>query len=305
MNFTIEKYMDMMNPTEALTGTRRSVQGFGIDGKYGVQLFHTGVCAVYNMETRDPEPLTAFKLATYNDGPDKRYINHANDLIMVYKDGRKLMYIQAGNSGETDERGFIAYCAVEELTGEGASSGSRLVQKIYYNNEGIEASGYETPCWGWPAFLPDEENRLLYIFSARFRTTNAFIDKYDENNYFLTAFKLPDLSAEEVILTPSDILFQHVLPYDIMFTQGGTVKDGKVYFMFGCGDKYPDGMRIIDAKTGHVDRVDLTDCILCHEEVECCAFAPDGSLYINTNFKYGKLYKIGLDDSSSAGKNEN
>ncbi|MCQ2427452.1 MAG: hypothetical protein MJ137_03475 [Clostridia bacterium] len=296
MNYTIEHYMDMNNPTEAMTGVRRAVQGFGICGKYGYQLFHTGICAVYDMETREPEPLTAFRLGSYCDGPDKRYINHANDLVFVKNGDRNLMYIQAGNSGEKDETGFIAYCAVEELLGEGASASSRLVQRIYYNNDGIEETSFSTPAWGWPAYLPDAENGLLYMFSARYRTTKDFLHLYDSNNYILTAFRLPDTTEPQVVLRPSDILFQHILPFDILFTQGGTVHDGKVYFMFGCGLKYDDGMRVIDAKTGHTEAVNLVDSILGAEEPECCAFAPDGSLYINTNVKKGRLYNIKLHD---------
>ena len=59
MNIT--KYMDFINPTEEFVGKRRAIQGFGIYDKYAIILYHTGVCALYDLETRQPEPLDVIK----------------------------------------------------------------------------------------------------------------------------------------------------------------------------------------------------------------------------------------------------
>ena len=190
-----EFIMNFDNPTEALTGKRTSVQGFSVYEDYAIVLYHAGVCAVYDLITRDPAPLAAFKLATYDAGEeDKRYANHANDMMFGGFDeaGNPLMYITAGNSGEADEKGYIAYCAVEALeitTDEEGKKhfGSRLVQKIYYQNDGIENVPFQSPCWGWPASLVDVKNGRFYLHSARYRTTKDFVHLYNENNYIVTA----------------------------------------------------------------------------------------------------------------------
>ena len=67
-----EFIMHFDNPTEALTGKRTSVQGFSVYEDYAIVLYHAGVCAVYDLITRDPAPLAAFKLATYDAGEEDR-----------------------------------------------------------------------------------------------------------------------------------------------------------------------------------------------------------------------------------------
>lgn len=297
----ITKYMDFINPTEEFVGKRRAIQGFGIYGKYTIILYHTGVCALYDLETRSPEPLDVIKLASYNDGPDKRYINHANDVMFAGQldDGRPLIYIQAGNSGECDENGFIACCEVEAVNIAPDENGkirisTEAIQTIYYKNDGIENTPYQTPGWGWPSSLVDIEKGYYYLFSARYRTKIEFIDKYDDNNYILTRFPLPKIGERYVTLTPAHIIEQFELPFDILFTQGGTLRDGIIYYTFGCGKPhYPNAMRIIDANRGEMTgRIDLSNCIFAEEEIECCAFYGD-RLMVNT--AGCAIYEIELD----------
>ena len=301
----ITKYMDFINPTEEFCGKRRSVQGFAIHGKYALVLFHTGICALYDLETRQPEPLDVIKLASYNDGdPDKRYINHANDAMFAgaLPDGRPLLYITAGNSGEEDDLGYIARCEVEAVSIAPDEAGkirisTEAVQTIYYKNDGIEESPYQLPGWGWPASLVDVEKGYYYMFSSRYRTKIEFMDKYDQNNYILTRFPLPNINQRRVTLTPADILAQYELPFDVLFTQGGTLKDGIIYYSFGCGKAdYPDAIRVIDANEGRlIDRIDLSNCIFADEEIECCAFFGD-RLLANVNTKpIAHIYEIELD----------
>lgn len=135
------------------------------------------------------------------------------------------------------------------------------------------------------------------MFSSRYRTKIEFMDKYDQNNYILTRFPLPNISQRRVTLTPADILDQYELPFDVLFTQGGTLKDGIIYYSFGCGKAdYPDAIRVIDANAGRlIDRIDLSDCIFADEEIECCAFYGD-RLLANVNTKpIAHIYEIELD----------
>lgn len=301
-----ELFMPFENPTEAFCGVRRSVQGFSVWGDWGFVLFHSGICAVYDLVTRDPKPLEVFKLASYNPGePDKRYANHANDMMFGGTlNGAPLMYITAGNSGEADERGWIAYCAVEALDITRDAEGNphfstRLVQSIYYQNQGIERTPYQTPGWGWPASLVDVDGGWYYMLSARYRTTKDFVDKYNQNNYIITKFKLPAVteSPQIVTLTPNDIAGQFEAPYDILATQGGTIHDGKLYYTFGFGKVgYPIGMRVFDLHQEKLTaRVDFSFTPFGSIEIECCAFYGN-QLLVNTQQPktdpYGYLYTL-------------
>ena len=300
-----EYVMDFINPTEALTGKRNSVQGFSVYRDYAVILYHSGICAVYDLTTRDPEPLSAFKLASYNAGEeDKRYANHANDMMFGGTDeaGNPLMYITAGNSGEADDKGWIAYCAVEalDITYDEAGKphfGSHLVQKIYYKNEGIENTPFGAPGWGWPASLVDVAGGRFYLHSARYRTTKDFVHLYNDNDYIMTAFPLPKIGAgyEEITLTAADIIDQFEYPFDILITQGGTIHEDKLYYTFGFGKVgTPVGMRIVDLNEKKLlSRVDFSFTPFGKVEIECCA-PYQGKMLINTQHdketSRGQLY---------------
>lgn len=287
-----ELYMPFHNPTGQLDGLRRSVQGFAVWGDWAFILYHTGVCAVYDLATRDPRPLEVFRLASYNaDETDKRFINHANDLMIVPgADGAPLMYITAGNSGELDREGrYIAYCAVEAIDITEADGrphfATRLVQSIYFKPEGIETTPYQPVGWGWPASLVDVERGEYVMFSARYRTTKDFVDRYNENNYIVTRFALPEVRPgnEAVVLTPADIVGQFALPFDVLITQGGMIADGKLYYTFGFGRVgAPSAMRVYDLARETTDaRLDFSFTPFGGLEIECCAFYG-GRLLVNT-----------------------
>lgn len=55
-------FMDFENPTERFCGERRSVQGFSVWGDWGFVLYHTGICAVYDLVSRDPYRWRCFGL---------------------------------------------------------------------------------------------------------------------------------------------------------------------------------------------------------------------------------------------------
>ena len=280
-----ELFMKIDNPTEELVGQRRSVQGFAIHGETGFVLFHTGICAAYDLATRDSKPMGVFKLGSYNEGdPDKRYVNHANDAMFgntLEGEEFPLLYVTAGNSGESDERGFIGYCAVEQIRQRHGVYSAETVQRIYYKNDGVENTPYQAPGWGWPASLVDVTGGWYYMLSARYRTKKEFYKP--DNVYIITKFRLPYPAAGDVTLYPTDIVDQYELPFDVFITQGGTIKNGMLYYMFGFGrEEYPDAMRVVDLeKRTWALREDLSTAPFADEEVECCAFYGE-DLLINT-----------------------
>ena len=282
--------MEVDNPTAGLVGSRQSVQGFTVAGDYAVVLYHTGICALYDLCTRQSDPAAVGYLGSYNTGtPDSRYTNHANDVVCgetLPGETFPLMYVTAGNSGEEDRNGFIAYCAVEQLRLESGTLSAKTVQRIYYKHN--DTTTWMAPGWGWPAFLPDAENGWLYLLSARYRTRrNA---ARPDNVYIVTKFRLPAPTAGNVTLTPADIEDQFELPFNVFFTQGGTVKNGRIWYTFGCGNEdHPNALRGIDPeKKEFFTQEDLSATPFGDDEVECCAFWGERMLL---NTQSGKLYE--------------
>ncbi len=298
----VTEYMTLTNPSEAVLGQKKSYQGFAVHGDTAFQYFHSGLVAAFDLKTRAPEPIAVFKFGSFADNePDKRYANHANQGMFgkaFYAPGDEfpLLYVTAGNSGEQDALGFIGRCTVERILRTPDGFTSECVQTIVYNDEGIGATPWETPGWGWFAHFADTEGGWYYTLSARFRTTTAFIDKFDENRYIITKFRLPERKekGETVVLHPSDIVDQTLFPFDTFFTQGGVLKDNKIWYTFGLGtETYPDRIRVFDLeKREIVLRLDLSASIFGGEELECIDFY-DGKLLVNT--QAGKFYQIELD----------
>jgi len=285
-------FMEFDNPTEEYVGTKRSIQGFAVHGSIGFILYHTGICAAYDLVSKDKKPVGVFRLGSYNEGePDNRYINHANDAMFgQYIDGKEfpLMYVTAGNSGDSDENGYISFCAVEQIKRKNEGFSSETVQKIYYKNDGIENTPYQTPGWGWPASLVDVNGGWYYMLSARYRTKREY--SRPDNVYIITKFRLPSPDIGDVTLYPADIVDQFELPFNVYATQGGTIRDEKIWYMFGFGrPDYPDALRVIDLKERKYSLCeDLSAAPFANQEVECCAFYGD-RLLINT--QGGRIYE--------------
>jgi len=278
-------FMEFDNPTKIFLGKAKSIQGFAVHENIGFVLYHSGVGAAYDLSSRQKQPIGVFKLGSFNDGsPDERYANHANDAMfgkIMPGEEFPLMYVTAGNSGESDEYGYIAYCAVEQIRQNNGIYTSELVQRIFYKNDGIEKTKYQTPGWGWPASLVDTDGGFYYMLSARYRTKKSLAK--EDNIYIITKFHLPDPTIGDVTLYPTDIVEQFELPFNVFCTQGGTLRDGKIWYMFGFGNQnYPDALRVIDLKAReYAVCEDLSEAPFADQEVECCAFCGD-RLLINT-----------------------
>lgn len=283
-----------------------SAQGMAIWGDYAFMLYHTGMCAVYDLLSRAPVPVVTFWLASANQGiPSEEYINHSNQCMFsdIHWGGNPipLLYVTTGNSGGRDQNGFFYRCAVENIvlehdqTGKITGAHCELIQIYSYVPGGEENHGWIMPCWGCPAWFVDNEQNCIYTFSSKYRTTQEFLPYYEQNRYIITKFPMSDPAQGGFVkLTSADILEQFTVPFDILFTQGGMVKNGKIYYTFGFGNEvYPDGLRIYDLKGQCLlARMDLSRSILRDEEIESCSFYR-GKLLCNTNSQPGKIYSLG------------
>ena len=210
----------------------RSQQGMAIWRDEAFLYYHGGSCDV--MDLKEKKIVGHFLPESYTgEGSGDPYINHANQALFLSKPERgeqyPPIYITAGIDGGRDEEGYYGRCVVEQIHKENERYSSVLRQTIILS--GNDTYGpkdlYEAPCWGWPSFLPDDEKKVLYIVSARYRTK---LREYDSKNaYIITTFPLPEITKEKVILTKKDILDQFVTDYDIGATQAGMVYHGKIY----------------------------------------------------------------------------
>ena len=306
---------DIATPVMRFEKLLPSAQGMAIYSDILFQLFHTGKCALFDLQTKCEKPLAFFPLGSSNDGdPDNNYLNHSNQCMFGQKhigsNPLPLLYVTSGYGIGADENGFYYRCAVENITlshddkGNIIGGKSELLQTVSYRNDGIENTPYEDPCWGCPAWFADDEHGYMYIFSTRWRTKKEFLQYYDQNRFRITKLRMPDLTEGNfVVLTAADIVDQFLMPFDILFTQGGMICGDKLFYTFGCGDAldnaYPNGLRVYDLTNKClVASADLSGTCFAAEEIES-AYFYNGELLVNTNAKpTGGIYSLGRDFAS-------
>lgn len=285
--------------------SHRSAQGMTIWDDRMFIFYDTGVCSVYDLKSRNQESLASFKLDTYNPGiPNDDYKNHANSCMFskLHYQGNPipLLYITIGNGIGSDKDGFYYRCAVENITNNISEDGreeyqSKVLQIITYKPEGIEKVPYESPCWGCPSFLIDCDDGYLYIVSARYRTKRGCVPEGMKNAYIITKFKLPELPQNSddfmTCLTPENILDQFIIDSDVLFTQGGTLYNKRIYYTFGLPRKdYPDIIMVIDLDEKKlISEIHNLDEAFEYGELECCEVYHD-QLLCNTND--GKIFVV-------------
>lgn len=265
-------------------------QGMDIWEDRAFILYDTGVCGVFDLKTRAPRPVSVFPLGSYNAGkPSRDYLNHANSCMFSAMHWQNnpipLLYVTVGTGTGTDGDGYFYRCAVENIVRrEDGSFRAETVQTVCYRPEGALPEGMEPPCWGSPCFLVDNDGGFLYLFSARFRTKRDCVPEGQENAFIITKFPLPDPEKGGVIhLSNPDILDQFTAASDVLFTQGGTIAKGKLYYTFGYPrGGYPLNLLVFDlekkCQIAHVGN--LTEAF-CREEMECCS-VYQGRLLCNT-----------------------
>ncbi|NMA67600.1 MAG: hypothetical protein GX957_15440 [Clostridiaceae bacterium] len=278
-----------------------SGQAISIFGDKVFMFNSNGLCNVYDLSTKSPTPIATFPLGSYNTGTapdgsiDSRYANHCNTAMFsnTFYQGNNipLLYVTSGNSGDYDEDGYIGRCAVENISVVNGQYSSQLVQTIIYNpnhpsTDSLSAKGWENPCWGSPQSFVDTENGWYYLFSTRYRTNNRDPQIVENNCYIITKFQLPQVteSNTKVILVADDIVDQFTIPFEAFFTQGGTLYNNKIYFLFGCGEinGWPNSLLVFNLEDKLLEAsIDLSDSIFRTEEPEGAA-VYNGKLMINT-----------------------
>ena len=279
----------------------RSSQGMAIHGDRAFILYDSGLCGVYNLKTRDPAPVASFRLGSYNEGePTPDYRNHANHCLFGTREREgslPYLYVTIGSGIGADEDGYFYRMSVEKITEEGDSYRSEVLQTISYVPSEVPAP-FVSPCWGCPAFFADEDEGALYIFSARYRTKRGCVPEGEQNAYIITRFDLPKLSDGSFVrLSGSDIRDQFSVKSNVLFTQGGQLTDGVIYYTFGCpGHEYPVRLMAFDLRQKKLlwEADNLSEAFRM-KEIECCDWYQ-GQLLCNTNG--GDLIAVHFTDGS-------
>lgn len=288
----MKNYLDGSSAARYMTCYRPvpNSQGMAVWEDLAFMLYDTGVCGVFDLKTRDPRPVSVFPLGSYNSGKLSRdYLNHANSCMFSNihwnHNPIPLLYVTIGNGTGTDADGFFFRCAVENIIKrDDGSYRAEMVQTICFRPSGTLPARFESPCWGSPCFLVDNDQRFLYMFSARFRTKRDCVPEGQQNAFIVTRFHLPEPEKGGMIhLENEDILDQFTVPSDVLFTQGGTIAGGKLYYTFGYPKGgYPLNVLVFDLHQkclcAHVGN--LTEAF-GREEIECCAVYR-GQLLCNT-----------------------
>lgn len=251
------------------TGITGSFQGLAIWNDIWIQLFNGGNWAMYDMN--NPDNGNSFASGALGSaGVD----NHCNNLTFgkMYDAGDPfpLLYV-TGWIDDIETGGTGSCCYVERLQSDGSDGyTSTLLQTITIDYTDFASSGYEVP-YPYLNFMCDIDNGYLYTFSAKYRT-NGSQSQYDNvNRYYITRFKIPDLANATVTLTADDVLQQFILPYDVDFTQGGTIYNNQMFCMFGDGNNttHQNALRVYDLLEGcEVSKVDLSQTIWKAREPE-------------------------------------
>lgn len=262
-------------------GVKCSVQGMAIFGDRLFQLYHTGICNVYDLKSGAAAPVANFLLGSYSP------CNHANccNFSRIFYEGNTipLLYVVDGNSGPEMK------CSVENITEREGKYFSEKVQEINLDQGGFEECGH-MPCWGWPSWLVDNEHGFLYVLGAKYRTNGSMNAFYTDNRYYITKFLLPAVNEKNVVLKAGDVIEQFTTEYNVNAMQGGTINKKYLVYSFGFGSEAcPSAIRIWDLEQKCLAySVDLSSIT---EELEDCSFYNEG-LYVVT--QKSNLYRLAI-----------
>lgn len=237
------------------SGVTTAVQGGCAYGDKYIQLFNTGFFGIYSLKdfdkgTNTKTPLASGKLGSYDVN------NHANSLTLGKKyseiDDFPLLYLTGYRDSIDSVEQLGSCCYVDRLISDGNGGyTSEHIQTIYIDYSTYSGSKY-VETFHYHNYLVDVDNGYLYTFAPKWRSNGSQSEHDNENRYYLTRFKIPDITNSNVILTADDILSQWELPYDATFTQGATIYNGFLYHVFGMGGSvdHPNCIRVYNLMTG-------------------------------------------------------
>lgn len=267
--------------------SRRSQQGMALWGDLLLAFEHGGHCTVYDRSKGELRHAGEFDVESSSRG---NHCNQANFGVERLPGAEMpVIYLSVAQpKSPLDMR-----CHVESITRKGRKWSSGLVQTLELDTAGWARRELNT-IFGAPSWLIDRERGDMWVFSGRVRTVPAAMPTFAHNKLVATRFRIPSLSEGKYVrLGADDVLEQVVLDMDAYATQSGCIHDGKLFYSFGFGDKYPvttSKIRVYDLDRRCVAaRVDLDSLI----REECEALMVDGHrMLVNTNSP--RIYSVAM-----------
>ncbi|WP_295728814.1 hypothetical protein [uncultured Muribaculum sp.] len=258
--------------------SRRSQQGMALWGDLLLAFEHGGHCTVYDRSSGSLRNAGEFDVESSSPA---NHCNQANFGIERLPGAEMpVIYLSVAQpKSALDMR-----CHVESVSRKDGKWSSSLVQTIELDTAGWAKSELNT-IFGAPSWLIDRERVSLWVLSGRVRTVPAAMPTFAHNKLVATRFRLPAISEGKFVrLGADDVVEQAVFDMDAYATQSGCIHDGKIFYSFGFGDKYPattSKIRVYDLDSRCVTaRVDLDSLI----RQECEALMVDGDrMLVNTN----------------------
>lgn len=183
---------------------RLSGQGMAIYGNFMFRLHHSGYCCVYDLDDINNIQLVgSFPLASYSSD------NHANCAQFAKEvqpdTGFPLLYVSNNSSGRK--------CTVEKIS----SFGSELIQSISFKSNVFLRT---------PNTIIGDDGYLWTLGSVGSTSSGDYGAAFYK-------FNAPSLDIKDAIIEPSDTL-DHFQDIGVPQTwQGGIVKKGKAFFLYG------------------------------------------------------------------------
>lgn len=247
-------------------------QGIAIYGDKLYRLFVGGYCAVYDLSVADgssQEALGSFALGSVASSNHAGVGNFSDTVLSGYD--VPPLYVSAGDANSPST------CFVEQISESNGAYSSTLLQTITLDQSGFGEAGLQT-FFPWGKWCPYGD--FLYLVSSLTRA-NGSTDRRT-NKYIVTKFALPSTSADKT-LTASDVLEQFTLPFVDEFAQGMTIKNGKMFQVFG----YPEGgfparVSVISLPShAPIATLDISKTAASSYELEDCA-VYDGKLVVGS-----------------------
>lgn len=208
----------------------RSPQGAAIFGKYLFQFHdHNPAIAVYDLETKTLAGEISMMTCKTHHCNNVEFSNY------YYKAGDEfpLVYVSMENIAE---HCAIAYRITRDASG---AFSAQQIQKIVFP-EPVQMAAYYTNIY------IDNDEGCFYVSGY---TKNSWNKAEDGNALQMLKFRMPGLKKKSVILSTSDIIERRTYDFRVA-TQGGTIRNGKLFQVFGVPGYGPCSICCYDMATG-------------------------------------------------------
>lgn len=186
--------------------------------------------ALYFYNLKSKRLICGISLGAVNERTTGNYIlyhcNQMNFGVDFYNRNDPFPLLYISQRARSDTRCIVEVYRLlpvwDETESEYTSLNADLVQTIYFPIQTFENALGRNNC------VFDADNRLMYTYSY-----STLSGAPDYGQCRVTCFDIPDIYQEEIILNESDIIESFKLNYDARNSQGGCIKDERLFIAQG------------------------------------------------------------------------